>query len=94
MSVYIIDEVTEKYIRQTLDVIVEKVTRLEKKHPLEDEWLDSQEVCEILKCCSRNLQAYRNAGKLSFSQTGSGSKIYYRTSDIQAFLMNGYKPSK
>nr|WP_283242766.1 helix-turn-helix domain-containing protein [Marinifilum caeruleilacunae] len=68
----------------------EAVEKLSRKHfyPLEERWLDNQEVCQTLLISKRTLQTYRDNGTLPFSQIGS--KIYYKSSDIQAHLDKNY----
>ena len=48
------------------------------------EWLDSQDVCEILGISKRTLQSYRDNGILPFSQIGH--KMFYRSEDVQTVL--------
>lgn len=48
------------------------------------EWLDNQEVCEILGISKRTLQTYRDNGILPFSQIGH--KMFYRSEDVQRVL--------
>lgn len=48
------------------------------------EWLDNQEVCEILGISKRTLQSYRDNGILQFSQIGH--KMFYRSEDVQRVL--------
>jgi excisionase family DNA binding protein len=50
--------------------------------------MDNQDVCELLHISKRTLQHYRDSGKLPFSQIGA--KIYYKASDIDAFLQSNY----
>ena len=47
-------------------------------------WLDSQDVCELLRISPRTLQTFRNNGRLAYSQIDR--KIYYRPEDVQAIL--------
>lgn len=62
-----------------VDVLCDK--HREKKS---SEWLDSQDVCQILNVKPRTLQSYRDNGKLGFSQIEG--KIFYRNEDIQKLL--------
>jgi len=62
----------------------------EYQYPLNERWLDNQEVCNLLLCSKRLLQMYRDEKKIPFSQINH--KIYYRASDIQKFLSRNYKP--
>ena len=77
---------------------MEKIDKLEKKidklaihNSFGDSWLDIPKVCAILKISKRTLQTYRDNGILSFSQ--HGTKIYFKTSDIQKYLEDNYKPA-
>lgn len=45
------------------------------------EWLDNQEVCEILNISKRTLQGYRESGVLPYSKIGY--KMFYRPVDVQ-----------
>jgi MerR family transcriptional regulator, repressor of the yfmOP operon len=60
-----------------------------KSHEPGEGWLDSKDVCEILRISSRQLQNYRDLGVIPFSQFGN--KIYYRWVDVEAHLMRHYK---
>lgn len=48
------------------------------------EWLDNQEVCQLLRISKRTLQTYRDNGILPFSQIGH--KMFYRSKDVQKIL--------
>ena len=62
----------------------------ESQYPLNERWLDNQDVCELLKISKRLLQMYRDENMIPFSQINH--KIYYKASDIQKFLTKNYKP--
>jgi MerR family transcriptional regulator, repressor of the yfmOP operon len=53
-----------------------------------NKWLSSEQVCCLLMISKRTLQSYRDRGTLPFSQIGR--KIYYKASDIQAYLDSHY----
>lgn len=59
-----------------------------KSNPLNDTWLDIQEVCIFLKVSKRTLQKYRDSGILPYSQIGG--KIYFKASDIEEHLEHHY----
>ena len=59
--------------------------------PLED-WIDNQDVMQLLHISQRTLQTLRSNGTLPFSRIGN--KIYYRRSDIQHILSQHYLMSK
>ncbi len=50
------------------------------------DWLDNQDVCEILSVSKRTLQAHRDTGRLEYSLIGN--KIFYRPEAIKEFLKN------
>jgi hypothetical protein len=54
----------------------------------DQEWLDSEGVCKILKVTKRTLQNYRDTLILPYSQVGK--KILYKQSDIQKILESKY----
>ena len=62
----------------------------ESQYPLNERWLDNQQVCDLLMISKRLLQSYRDEKKIPFSQINH--KIYYKASDIQKFLAKNYKP--
>lgn len=55
--------------------------------PLE-EWLDNQDVMQLLHICPRTLQTLRSNGTLPFSRIGN--KLFYRRADIQQILKDNY----
>ena len=73
---------------EKLDAISVKLNNHKETTPLSVIWVDNQDVCELLHISKRTLQHYRDSGKLPFSQIGA--KIYYKASDIDAFLQSNY----
>ncbi len=55
--------------------------------PLQD-WLDGQDVMQLLHISPRTLQTLRSNGTLPFSRINR--KLYYRKEDIQTILSNNY----
>ena len=53
-----------------------------------EDWLDNQDVMQILHVSPRTLQTLRSNGILPFSRIGN--KLYYRRSDISRILNNHY----
>ena len=60
---------------------------VKEKEPKE-QWLDNQELMQLLKISKRTAQHYRDSGLISFSQVGN--KIYYKLSDIDELLKTHY----
>ena len=48
------------------------------------EWLDNQDVCQILNVCPRTLQTLRDNGTLAYSQIER--KVYYKPEDVKRIL--------
>ena len=49
-----------------------------------DEWLDNQDVCQILNISPRTLQTLRDNGTLAFSQINH--KVYYKPEDVKSIF--------
>ena len=91
MNAKIISNDEFKQLLNKIDKLESKIDNISKQNPLEETWLDIQDVCQLLKISKRTLQSYRDKGVLPFSQ--NGSKIYYKASDIQQYLVDNYKPA-
>ena len=48
------------------------------------DWLDNQDVCQILNISPRTLQTLRDNGTLAFSQVSH--KVYYKPEDVKKIL--------
>ena len=48
------------------------------------QWLDNQDVCQILNISKRTLQTYRDNGTLPYSQINH--KMYYKPEDVKRVL--------
>ena len=48
------------------------------------EWLDNQDVCQILNISPRTLQTLRDNGTLAYSQIER--KVYYKPEDVKRIL--------
>ena len=59
--------------------------------PLED-WLDGWQLMRRLGISQRTLQDWRSKKKINYSQIGR--KFYYRKTDVEAMLDEGYKAEK
>ena len=68
-----------------------KQISLNERNPLGDTYLDTDEVCVLLKICKRTLQKYRDEASISFIQFGG--KTLYKTSDIKEALEKNYQPA-
>lgn len=48
------------------------------------DWLDNQDVCQILNISPRTLQTLRDNGTLAYSQINR--KLYYKPEDVESIL--------
>ena len=48
------------------------------------DWLDNQDVCQMLNISPRTLQTLRDSGTLAYSQINR--KIYYKPEDVKRIL--------
>ena len=48
------------------------------------EWLDNQDVCQMLNISPRTLQTLRDNGTLAFSQINR--KVYYKLEDVESIF--------
>ena len=71
---------------EAFKALINKLEALEEKilSTATEEWLDNQDVIQMLKISKRSLQTYRDSGKLPYYRIGS--KILYRRSEIEASL--------
>jgi len=49
-----------------------------------DDWLDNQDVCQMLNISPRTLQTLRDNGTLAYSQINR--KVYYKPEDVERIL--------
>ena len=88
MEVITIESKAFNEILNQLEAIKTEVRNSVRPTESVDKWVDNEEASKLLKVSKRTLQTYRDSGEISFSQTGS--KIYYRKSDIEEFLQKHY----
>ena len=92
MELVCIDKQTFEELRVRFCEFEDRVTRLCR--PVEDlglkNWLDNQEVCDVLRINKKTLQAYRAKGLLPFSRIKN--KLFYKPEDIRRLLELSYHP--
>jgi hypothetical protein len=81
-----IKEISE--IKETLAEL--KKMLLEKNRPAEQQILDNKGLMAYLKISSTKAQKLRNEGKLAFSKDSLTGKIWFRLSDVLAYLDSCY----
>jgi len=65
-----------------------KTAKAKTRIKLSENWLDNQEVMELLKISPRTLQNMRDTSTLPFSKVVG--KIYYKANDVEKLLKGGY----
>ena len=86
MEVITIDSKAFQQLVEQVNHIAEYVreAKLEQTTNSDDEWVDSQTVCQYLRICEKTLQRLRAAGKISYSCVGN--KYYYQIAEIKRCL--------
>lgn len=69
------------------DLADDELSKLVEHTALED-WIDNQDVMQMLHISKRTLQTLRSNGTLPFSRING--KIYYRRQDIKKLLSDNY----
>lgn len=83
MELKIIEGKTLEMIKGRIKHLLEKSRGL-TRYRNRNEWLDNQDVCQLLNISLRTLQSYRDRGILAYSMIGH--KCYYKSSDIHLFI--------
>ena len=89
MEVVTIEKRTFSYVCERFTEFAKRIESLCNTHTQKVEnWLDSQEVCLLLRISKRTLQRYRNNGVLKFYSIYH--KTYYKESDLHEFIRNNF----
>jgi len=75
-------------ILKKLEDIDAKIGSKGNQNPLKDQWLDIQQVCQLLAISKRTLFSYKANNILNYSKLNG--KVYYKASDIDALLEQNY----
>ena len=96
MEVISIERSTYEELLTSFNSFVEQMKKMASKgndKKLGD-WLDNQDVCQMLNISPRTLQTLRDNGTLAYSQINH--KVYYKPEDVEKILtlVNGRGKSK
>lgn len=82
---------TYEAMMSRFEQFAQRVETLCRRHESKDlkEWLDSQDVCEILNVTKRTLQTLRDNGRLAYTMIAR--KVYYRPQDVQRLIEHAYR---
>jgi hypothetical protein len=89
MELKLVSDDAYNQLMKKLEEIKKYLDENYKKNPLDEIWLDNQEVCRLLKISKRTLQTYRDRHMIPYSQVVG--KIYFKASDIQKHLLDNYQ---
>lgn len=69
-----------------VEYLLEKLNQIYNKENLNINkiWLDAQDVCLALNISKRQLQTYRNSGRLPYTKIGK--KYFYNKTDIEQLI--------
>lgn len=84
MEIVAIEKKTFLLMKERLKEFSTQIKEICGENKKEDEWLDNQDVCQLLKISKRTLQTYRDNGTLAYSQIGY--KCYYKKVDIEKLI--------
>ena len=87
MDVILIESSVWKALHEKMEKILARINELEMQK-MKNEWLTTEQVMGILKISKRTMQRYRDNGLISFAQVGS--RVFYRSEDVETFLENHY----
>ena len=86
MEVITIDSKAFQQLVEKVNLIADYVreAKLEQSTNSDEEWVDSQTVCQYLRICEKTLQRLCAAGKIEYS--GIGNKYYYQIAKVKRCL--------
>ena len=84
MDIVAIEKKTFQLMKDKIEAFSNQIHELCGKYKRKDEWLDNQDVCQLLKISKRTLQTYRDNGTLTYSQIGY--KCYYKKEDVEKLI--------
>ena len=84
MEIVAIEKKTFEQMTRQFVHFTKEVNELCRNDQSSAEWLDNQDVCNLLSISKRTLQSYRDNGYLAYSQVGH--KCYYKKSDIEKLI--------
>jgi len=86
MEIINIDAQTFEAMLSKFEGFAKRMEQLCRQHSDKDmsEWLENQDVCQLLNISKRTLQTLRDNGTLAYTQISH--KTYYKPEDVQKIL--------
>jgi hypothetical protein len=89
MEIIVIEKQAFERVKQAFENFEHKVKKICENNQSKGEWLNNEDVCDLLHISKRTLQTYRDTGTILFSKIGR--KCYYKTSDVERFVSQSQK---
>ena len=88
MEVIMIEARTFEAMRERFEAFANRIDELAEQNGEKslNNWMDNQDVCQILNITKRTLQTYRDSGIIPYTQIGH--KIYYKPEDVERIIKN------
>jgi excisionase family DNA binding protein len=84
MEIIVIEKQAFERMKQAFETFVCQVKKLCENKQNKGEWLNNEEVCDLLHISKRTLQTCRDTGAIPYSKIGR--KCYYKISDVEQFI--------
>jgi phage-related protein len=86
MNIINIESETFEAMLSTVENFTRRMEQLCRRHADRDsiEWMDNQDVCQLLNISPRTLQTLRDNGTLAYTQISH--KTYYKPEDVKKIL--------
>ncbi len=86
MEIINIEAQTFEAMLSTVESFTKRMEHLCRRHGDRDmsEWMDNQDVCQLLNISPRTLQTLRDNGTLTYTQISH--KTYYKPEDVERIL--------
>lgn len=84
MEVMLMESDAYQILLERLDKISSQIRKTAYENQPK-QWIDNAELCKQLSISKRTAQTYRDKKLISYSQVGS--KILYKSADVEAFLL-------
>lgn len=83
MEIINIEARTFEAMMERFEAFAQKVNAICKQNGCKkmEDWLDGQDVCQILNISKRKLQSLRDNRQIAFTMIGH--KVYYKANDVQ-----------
>jgi hypothetical protein len=84
MEIIVIEKQAFERMKHSFENFMQQVKKLCESNQNKGEWLNSEEVCNLLHISKRTLQTYRDTGAIPYSKIGR--KCYYKTSAVEQLI--------